>query len=157
MSISETGTVPTLEVPQKTRDKESWTPPSSPQALALTRCSTDTSLTELQKTKFRFGTLKHVCSHEKPSHYVKKRKLYGIKGRFCTKLSHKTLQLLPSVCLLVKSQSSVPFICNLSHAQSGSIHKAQKCKCACVEYYSRFQSWRCSSVLFNSYKQGKIR
>lgn len=69
MSIPETGTAPERAVPKNRRHKESS--PSSPQALALTPCSTDTM--ELQKKKLPFGTLKCICSHEKPSHVKTKK------------------------------------------------------------------------------------
>lgn len=71
MSIPETGTAPERAVPKNRRHEESS--PSSPQALALTPCSADTSLMELQKKKLPFGTLKCICSHEKPSHLKTKK------------------------------------------------------------------------------------
>lgn len=43
---------------KKKRRRKQLYSPSSPQALAQTRCSTCTSLIELQKTKLCFGTFK---------------------------------------------------------------------------------------------------
>lgn len=129
MSIPESGTAPERAVPKNRRHKE-LSFPSSPQALALTPCSADTSLMELQKKMLPFGTLK--CSHEKPSH-LKPKNLRNRREIFQqTHRKHFSSFLVP-VCLLKVNRVSLSL--QVSHAQLGSFHQVQTCKCACVDYY----------------------
>lgn len=131
MSNPESGAAPERAAPKNRRHKE-LSFPSSPRALALTPCSTDTSLMELQKKKLPFGTLKCICSHEKPSH-LKPKNLRNRREIFQqTHGKHFSSSLVP-VCSLKVNRVSLSL--QVSHAQLGSFRQVQTCKCACVEYY----------------------